>query len=136
MEAVQHSVYAILQSPQVVYRTEFGADWKVTGPLTDLGKQFVHMALPISPVSLHDGFGLPYKILSSIFRQYKVARLSPMAVAEILRACARQEIVHGRRDRRLAHPLGAPRCNVRVMQRSLRSIEYGLHVMDETAANT
>ena len=33
-EAVQHGVYAILQSPQFVYRTELGADWTVEGPLT------------------------------------------------------------------------------------------------------
>jgi hypothetical protein len=35
-EAVQYGAYAILQSPQFVYRTEFGEDWKVDGPLTDL----------------------------------------------------------------------------------------------------
>jgi hypothetical protein len=33
-EAIQHSVYAIMQSPQVLYRTEFGADAKQAGPLT------------------------------------------------------------------------------------------------------
>lgn len=33
-EAVQHGVYAIFQSPQFLYRTEFGADWKVDGGLT------------------------------------------------------------------------------------------------------
>lgn len=33
-EAVQYGVYAILQAPQFVYRTEFGADWKADGSLT------------------------------------------------------------------------------------------------------
>ncbi len=33
-EAVQYGVYAILQSPQFVYRTEFGEDWQQDGPLT------------------------------------------------------------------------------------------------------
>lgn len=33
-EAVQYSVYAILQSPQAVYRTELGGDWTVDGVLT------------------------------------------------------------------------------------------------------
>jgi hypothetical protein len=33
-EAVQFSVAAIMQSPQFLYRTEFGTDWKVAGPLT------------------------------------------------------------------------------------------------------
>jgi hypothetical protein len=33
-EAVQHGVYAILQAPQFVYRTEFGADALVEGALT------------------------------------------------------------------------------------------------------
>ncbi|MFO7180454.1 MAG: DUF1592 domain-containing protein [Pseudomonadota bacterium] len=33
-EAVQYGVYAILQAPQFVYRTEFGSDWTVDGPLT------------------------------------------------------------------------------------------------------
>lgn len=36
VEAVQYSVYALLQSPQVVYRTEFGADWTMDGRLSDL----------------------------------------------------------------------------------------------------
>ena len=35
-EAVQYGVYAILQSPQMVYRTELGSDWKVDGALTGL----------------------------------------------------------------------------------------------------
>ncbi|HLV66098.1 MAG TPA: DUF1592 domain-containing protein [Polyangiaceae bacterium] len=33
-EAVEHGVYAILQAPQFVYRTELGPDWTVDGPLT------------------------------------------------------------------------------------------------------
>jgi hypothetical protein len=33
-EAVQYGVYAIMQAPQFAYRTEFGSDWKVDGPLT------------------------------------------------------------------------------------------------------
>ncbi len=33
-EAVQYSVYAILQSPQLVYRTELGSDWTVDGMLS------------------------------------------------------------------------------------------------------
>lgn len=33
-EAVQYGVYAIIQSPQFVYRTEFGEDWKIDGGLT------------------------------------------------------------------------------------------------------
>ncbi len=33
-EAVQHAVYALLQTPQFLYRTEFGADWKTDGKLT------------------------------------------------------------------------------------------------------
>ena len=33
-EAVQHGVYAILQAPQVVYRTELGGDWTVDGMLS------------------------------------------------------------------------------------------------------
>lgn len=33
-EAVQYSVYAILQSPAFVYRTEFGPDWTMDGQLT------------------------------------------------------------------------------------------------------
>jgi len=33
-EAVQYGVYAIMQSPQFVYRTEFGADWRQDGALT------------------------------------------------------------------------------------------------------
>jgi hypothetical protein len=33
-EAVQHGVYAILQAPQFLYRTELGPDWTVDGPLT------------------------------------------------------------------------------------------------------
>jgi hypothetical protein len=33
-EAVQYGVYAILQTPQFQYRTEFGSDWKVNGALT------------------------------------------------------------------------------------------------------
>jgi Protein of unknown function (DUF1592)/Protein of unknown function (DUF1588)/Protein of unknown function (DUF1595)/Protein of unknown function (DUF1585) len=33
-EAVQYSVYALVQSPQFLYRTEFGSDWKVDGGLT------------------------------------------------------------------------------------------------------
>lgn len=33
-EAVQYGVYAILQAPQFVYRTEFGEDWKADGTLT------------------------------------------------------------------------------------------------------
>jgi Protein of unknown function (DUF1592)/Protein of unknown function (DUF1588)/Protein of unknown function (DUF1595) len=33
-EAVQHSVYALFQSPQFLYRTEFGSDWQVDGPMT------------------------------------------------------------------------------------------------------
>jgi len=33
-EAVQHGVYAILQTPQFLYRTEFGADVNVDGPLS------------------------------------------------------------------------------------------------------
>lgn len=32
-EAVQYGVYAILQSPQFVYRTEFGSDWTTDGRL-------------------------------------------------------------------------------------------------------
>jgi hypothetical protein len=33
-EAVQHTVYALFQSPQFLYRTEFGSDWQVDGALT------------------------------------------------------------------------------------------------------
>jgi hypothetical protein len=33
-EAVQFSVSAILEAPQFLYRSEFGTDWKVAGPLT------------------------------------------------------------------------------------------------------
>lgn len=33
-EAVQYGVYAILQTPQFVYRTEFGSDWTKDGKLT------------------------------------------------------------------------------------------------------
>jgi Protein of unknown function (DUF1592)/Protein of unknown function (DUF1588)/Protein of unknown function (DUF1595)/Protein of unknown function (DUF1585) len=33
-EAVQHTVYALFQTPQFLYRTEFGTDWQVDGPLT------------------------------------------------------------------------------------------------------
>jgi hypothetical protein len=33
-EAVQHGVYAILQAPQFVYRTELGDDWTVDGAMT------------------------------------------------------------------------------------------------------
>lgn len=33
-EAVQYSVYGILSTPQFLYRTEFGSDWKVDGGLT------------------------------------------------------------------------------------------------------
>ena len=33
-EAVQYGVYAILQAPQFLYRTEFGSDWKVDGSLS------------------------------------------------------------------------------------------------------
>lgn len=33
-EAVQYSVYALLQSPQFLYRTELGNDWKADGGLT------------------------------------------------------------------------------------------------------
>jgi hypothetical protein len=33
-EAVQYCVYALLQSPQFLYRTELGSDWKADGGLT------------------------------------------------------------------------------------------------------
>ena len=33
-EGVQYSVYAVIESPQFLYRTEFGADWKEAGPLS------------------------------------------------------------------------------------------------------
>jgi hypothetical protein len=33
-EAVQYGVYAILQAPAFMYRTEVGTDWKQAGPLT------------------------------------------------------------------------------------------------------
>ncbi len=33
-EAVQYSVYALFQTPQFLYRTEFGSDWQVDGALT------------------------------------------------------------------------------------------------------
>jgi hypothetical protein len=33
-QAVQHSVYALFQTPQFLYRTEFGSDWRVDGALT------------------------------------------------------------------------------------------------------
>jgi hypothetical protein len=33
-EAVQHSVYALFATPQFLYRTEFGSDWRVDGALT------------------------------------------------------------------------------------------------------
>jgi hypothetical protein len=40
-EAVQYSVYGILSSPQFLYRTELGGDWKVDGGLT--GYEFASM---------------------------------------------------------------------------------------------